>query len=86
MADEYALVSRGKLKLKTDSEIKKKKSKKHNKKEKEKLERGMSWWSARNLCLNFDLLNSISCKFQVPKRNWNQLKLPLKNANRKRDT
>lgn len=40
MADEYALVSRGKLKLKTDSEIKKKKSKKH-KKEKEKIERGM---------------------------------------------
>ncbi|KAG4079935.1 hypothetical protein HA402_006247 [Bradysia odoriphaga] len=40
MADEYALVSRGKLKLKTDSEIKKKKSKKHNKKEKGKIERG----------------------------------------------
>lgn len=38
--DEYALVSKGKLKLKTDSEIKKKKKKKSKKSDKEKLERG----------------------------------------------
>jgi protein FAM32A len=36
MSDEYALVSKGKLKLKTDSEIKKK----NKKKEMEKIERG----------------------------------------------
>lgn len=39
MGDEYDLVARGKLKLKTDSE--KKKKKKDKKKEREQLERGV---------------------------------------------
>ena len=77
MSDEYALISKGKLKLKTDGEMKKKKG---HKKEKVKIERGEphseivivsdKTISPKNVILFSNYFSNF--KFQAPKKNRNR--------------